>query len=93
MKHQLQSFKFIRSALSLLFLVSAFSFTAQAQDGFVVQGKVVDDAGIPLPGTSILEKGTTNGVSADFDGEYSIVVSDRDAVLVASYIGFAEQEI
>ena len=39
-------------------------------------------------GASILEKGTTNGVQTDFDGNFSIGIADENATLVFSYIGF-----
>lgn len=58
-----------------------------------VTGSVVDSNGTPLPGASILEKGTTNGVQADFDGNFSITVAGENSVLVVSYIGFATKEI
>lgn len=45
-----------------------------------------------LPGATIMEKGTTNGVVTDFDGNYSISVAP-DAVLVFSFVGMAGQEI
>ncbi|MEC3908231.1 TonB-dependent receptor [Tamlana sp. 2201CG12-4] len=61
--------------------------------GFKVIGTVVDNNSQPLPGTSVVEKGTTNGASTDFDGNYSIVVSNRDAILVFSYLGFTTQEV
>ena len=67
--------------------------TLNAQDGFTVTGVVVDDAGIPLPGASVVEQGTTNGVSTDFDGNYSIAIANQNASLVFSFIGYAEQEI
>ncbi len=57
-----------------------------------VTGTVTDDTGTPLPGASIIEKGTTNGTQTDFDGNYTIDVGE-DATLVFSYIGFATQEI
>ena len=57
-----------------------------------VSGNVVDDQGIPLPGATILEQGTTNGVSSDFDGNFSIEVSEG-AVLVISFVGYQTQEI
>ncbi|MFI2741784.1 SusC/RagA family TonB-linked outer membrane protein [Zhouia sp. PK063] len=47
----------------------------------------------PLPGANIVEKGTKNGVISDFDGDFSIKVSNENAVLVISYIGYATQEI
>ncbi|HLT51589.1 MAG TPA: carboxypeptidase-like regulatory domain-containing protein, partial [Arenibacter sp.] len=59
----------------------------------MVNGSITDTDGTPLPGANILEKGTTNGVTADFDGNFSIAVANENAVLVISYIGFATQEI
>lgn len=64
----------------------------QPQD-LTVSGTIVDQAGIPLAGANILEKGTTNGTQTDFDGNYSITVEGEDAVLVISYIGFSAKEI
>ena len=58
-----------------------------------VTGIVTDADGAPLPGANILEKGTTNGVQSGFDGNFSIGVSDENAVLVVSYIGFATREV
>ena len=47
----------------------------------------------PLPGASILEKGTKNGVTTNFDGDFTINVRNEDAILVISYVGYAKQEI
>ncbi|UII77663.1 TonB-dependent receptor [Flagellimonas sp. HMM57] len=58
-----------------------------------VSGSVVDGAGVPLPGATIIVKGTTNGTQTDFDGNFSIEVADSNAVLVISYVGFKAQEI
>ncbi|WP_445736116.1 SusC/RagA family TonB-linked outer membrane protein [Mariniflexile sp.] len=58
-----------------------------------VTGKVTDESGIPLPGASVLVKGTTNGVSTDFDGGYKITVSSGASTLVFSYVGFVTQDI
>ena len=57
-----------------------------------VTGVVTDENGIPLSGASVVVKGTTTGVAADFDGNYSINVAS-DGVLVFSYVGYATQEI
>ncbi|MEH6406703.1 MAG: TonB-dependent receptor [Leeuwenhoekiella sp.] len=57
-----------------------------------ITGTVTDNNGAPLPGASILVKGTTNGTQSDFDGNYSIT-TDSGATLVFSYVGFATQEI
>lgn len=67
-------------------------FTLNAEFQTTVTGTVTDATGLPLPGASIVEKGTTNGTQTDFDGNYSIEVSNG-ATLVVSYIGYAKQEI
>ncbi|WP_111706404.1 SusC/RagA family TonB-linked outer membrane protein [Lutibacter citreus] len=71
----------------MLFL--SFS-TIQAQS-VTVKGTVTGD-GQPLPGVSVLVKGTSNGVATDFDGNYEIN-ANSNSVLVYSYIGFDIQEI
>ena len=62
-------------------------------DQFQISGTVTDEDGTPLPGANIVEKGTTNGVTADFDGNFSIEVSDTNAILIVSYIGFSTKEV
>ncbi|SDB39273.1 iron complex outermembrane recepter protein [Flavobacteriaceae bacterium MAR_2010_188] len=72
------------------FIISlTFCYLGYAQQ--VVSGVVSDDAGSPLPGVNVLEKGTTNGTSTDFDGRYTITVGDG-ATLVFSYVGYASTE-
>lgn len=61
---------------------------AQAQE---VSG-TVSDANGPLPGASVVEKGTTNGTQTDFDGNFTINVGEN-ATLVFSYVGFSTTEI
>ena len=56
-----------------------------------VTGNITDQNGIALAGVNIVEKGTSNGTTTDFDGNYEINVSS-DATLVFSYIGFATVE-
>ncbi len=58
-----------------------------------VSGVVRDDLQQPVPGVNILEKGTTNGTVTDADGRYSLSVSDDNAVLIFSFIGFVTQEV
>ena len=57
-----------------------------------VSGTITDDAGQPLPGVNVVEKGTTNGTSSDANGKYTLNVEDN-AVLVFSFIGYVTQEI
>jgi len=58
-----------------------------------ITGKVVDVNGNPLPGVNIIEKGTSNGTVTDADGNFSITVSDENAVLVFSYVGYLKEEL
>ena len=62
------------------------------QQSKVVTGTVVDPTGMPVIGANIMVKGTTNGTITDMDGNFSLE-ADKDAILVVSYIGFANQEI
>ena len=52
-----------------------------------VTGNVIDDQGVPLPGATVLEVGTSNGTTTDFDGNYSITVQDG-ASISASFVGY-----
>lgn len=77
----------------LLFLFLSFTSKVVAQDGFELTGKVLDANGLPLPGANILEKGTSNGTQTDFDGKFGLTLTDENATLVVSYVGFATQEV
>lgn len=67
---------------------------AQAVGNHSVSGKVVaSDEDTTLPGVSVLEKGTSNGTTTDLDGQYQIVVSGSEAILVFSYIGYVSEEV
>jgi iron complex outermembrane receptor protein len=71
----------------LLFTLSSFALFAQQ----TITGQVLDANGIAIPGVNILEKGTTNGTSSDFDGNYSIT-AQSDGILVFSYVGYNTKE-
>jgi iron complex outermembrane receptor protein len=58
-----------------------------------VKGKVIDENGLPLPGASIVEENTKNGVSTDVDGNFSISVSGPNAILVITYMGYQAKKI
>ncbi|EDP96341.1 von Willebrand factor type A domain-containing protein [Kordia algicida OT-1] len=72
----------------LTLLISSQAWTQQIE----VSGKVTDDSGLPLPGGSVLVKGTTTGTTTDFDGNYKIL-ANKGQILVFSYVGFTSQEI
>lgn len=74
--------------LIIFFLTGA----AAAAQEFTAHGSIKDSAGEPLPGASVLVKGTTHGVVSDLDGNFSIKVNSGDR-LVFSFIGYADQVI
>ncbi len=95
---------FSRKAVAMIALTAMFSFAANAgasgrqqapdSEAINVIGNVSDENGEPLPGATIILKGDdTVHAIADIDGNYSITVPDRWAVLSISYIGFIPQEI
>lgn len=88
MKRKCDQWRFALFASMLLLAVSAWG-----QGKISVSGTVVDEFGGPLPGASIVEEGTVNGVTTDFDGNYVIEVMAEGAVLLFTYIGYASQEI
>ncbi|WP_201448270.1 SusC/RagA family TonB-linked outer membrane protein [Flavobacterium seoulense] len=58
-----------------------------------VSGKVTDENNQPIPGVSVLVKGTQIGTQTDFDGKYSIKVPSNESVLVVSFIGYTTKEM
>ena len=76
-----------RSLLLLLTFSLAFVIHAVAQQ-YEVRGKVVDAQGQPIPFVSVFISGTTNGVSANVDGDYRIAVKKGTVTLTFTIIGF-----
>ena len=58
-----------------------------------ITGTITDESGIPIPGVSVMVKGTTVGVATDFDGNFSLELPEGVTHLVVSSIGFISQEI
>lgn len=60
----------------------------------VLEGRVVDDQGVPLPGASVNLKGTDRKTSTDMEGNFKLTVPDRDSgILVATFIGYLSKEV
>jgi len=76
--------------ITLMVLFALLSVVAFAQT--TVSGTITDTNNVTLNGVNIVEKGTSNGATSDFDGNYTINVAS-DATLVFSYVGFETQEI
>ncbi|MCF6214231.1 MAG: TonB-dependent receptor [Flavobacteriaceae bacterium] len=77
--------------LRYLLLIGIFMLCSFAE-AQTVSG-VVSDASGPLPGASVIIKGTKNGTQTDFDGKYSLKEVTSDAVLVVSFVGYVTQEV
>ena len=58
-----------------------------------IEGSVKDATGQPLPGVNIIVKGTTQGTSTDFDGNFTLNDVSINSVIVVSYLGFTTKEI
>ena len=83
--------KFLYLHLKIFGVIFLTSFYGYAQS-ITVTGKVTDETGEALPGTSIVVKGTVNGTTTDFDGNYSINVKSTSNVLAFSFIGYLLKE-
>ena len=80
----------MKQRLIILIVIIQSSFVwAQTRS---VTGTVIDKDGIGIPGVNIIETGTTNGVTSDFDGDFSISVNDN-STLTISYVGFVTQVV
>ena len=75
----------------LTLLVSLLSVTAYAQE-FVCSGTIVDDAGEPIIGASVFQKGSTKGAVSDFNGEFKLAQVPEGSVITVSYIGYKTVE-
>jgi TonB-linked SusC/RagA family outer membrane protein len=86
----------IDGLICLLFLMlcagGSYAQTGSSQEAIKITGKVTDSKGLSLPSATVLEKGTKNAVSTDFDGTFTITVSSPMATLVFKYIGMKEIE-
>ncbi|WP_421918823.1 SusC/RagA family TonB-linked outer membrane protein [Marinifilum sp.] len=64
----------------------------EQQETKTVKGKVTDKDGMPLPGVSVVIKGTSVGAATDIDGNYTLEFDDENVVLVYSFVGMLPQE-
>ena len=90
-KQSMKSKQFNIKAVSFLLLLFVFAF-GNLYGQQTITGTVTDETG-PLPGVTIVEKGTSNGTTSDFDGNFTISVADENSILVFSYLGFITQEV
>lgn len=77
----------------LLLLFSTNALMAQSVQHTVAGNITSSEDGMPLPGVSIVLQGTSQGVTSDFDGNYSINVPNGNGTLIFSYLGFESQQL
>ncbi|WP_226789248.1 TonB-dependent receptor, partial [Polaribacter reichenbachii] len=82
----------MRNFKNLLF-VALLLVSATVLGQTKITGVIVDETNQPLPGASVLEKGTTNGVSTDFDGNFTLNTKSDAGTLVISFIGYKTKEV
>ncbi|WP_290798699.1 SusC/RagA family TonB-linked outer membrane protein [Flavihumibacter sp. UBA7668] len=85
MKKRIQTF--------LLFLVASCFATVAVAQSRQVSGTVKDKQGAPISGATVIEKGTSNGITTNDDGVFNLFVEGSNAVIVISAINFSNQEI
>ena len=86
----LKKWKVLCLILAVMSLQEGFS---AVQQSITITGTITDGDGMPLPGVTVKERNTDNGVASDFDGNYSIKVSSSSAVLVFTYVGMKAVEM
>ena len=82
-------FQFRRVVMIAILILSATLAHAQV----AVKGKIVDETGRGMPGVSVALKGTSTGTSSTENGNYTLQVPDKNAVLVFSFIGYTPKEV
>ena len=77
----------MKKLLTLAVMLIVACTAVFAQGSYQVKGVVVDEFG-PVIGAAVLEQGTSNGVTTDFDGAFTLKVSSADAIVEISCIGY-----
>lgn len=93
-----KSFRIFNIVAFLLLLVSSQIFADSSvvvdqEQQITVTGTVFDETNLPLPGVSIVVKGTQIGTTTDFDGNYEITVPSSESVLAYSFMGYSTKEV
>jgi len=80
----------MKKIISVFFLLISVSVFAQMKN---ITGKITDSAGEPLPGVTVVVKGTTTGTTSNIDGSYTLPNVSAKSILVFSFVGMATQEV
>jgi TonB-linked SusC/RagA family outer membrane protein len=80
------------AAFLLTVIFMAFSLGSYAQQK-TISGKVTDQTGSPIPGVTVVIKGTTTGTISNIDGNYQMVIPTETRILTYSYVGMKSQDV
>ena len=75
------------------FILSLLSFQSIFAQGHLISGTIVNENGTSLPGVTVVEENTTNGVVSDLDGKYVLTSSSSESTLIFSYLRFDSKQI
>lgn len=83
----------MKNTFKFLFFAVAFMFSAITMAQSTVTGTVLDpETNEPLPGVNVVEVGTSNGMSSDFDGNFTLTTKSKNATVTLSYVGYLTKE-
>ncbi len=83
----------MKNTFKFLFFAATIMFSATTMAQSTVTGTVLDpETNGPLPGVNVIEVGTSNGMSSDFEGTFSLTTTTNDATITLSYVGYLTKE-
>ncbi|WP_397363906.1 TonB-dependent receptor [Olleya sp. R77988] len=81
----------MKNTIKVMFFAVALMFSAFTMAQSTVTGTVMDaDLNSPLPSASVVEKGTSNGTTTDFDGNFTLTTQSNSGVIEISYVGYGK---
>ncbi|MCB4797977.1 TonB-dependent receptor [Neotamlana laminarinivorans] len=81
----------MRKIAQNLFFVVSFLFATSLIAQSTITGTVIDaDLNTPLPGANVIEKGTSNGVSSDFDGKFTLTTKESSGQIIITFVGYGK---
>jgi Ca-activated chloride channel family protein len=83
----------MKAIISILTVIFLSAFTMAPAQNHLISGVVKDEAGNPMAGVTIIEKGTSSGTLSDINGAYQLQVSFESSYLVFSFVGYETQEV
>ena len=88
MTKQIKPFKILSKNFLKIFFILLTLSTSQLFSQGQISGNVKDSDGIPLPGATIVEEGTLNGTSTDFDGNFTLTLENDESDILVSFVGY-----